>query len=226
MNSRFISTTDVQRRAFDPTDLFKIKNTMQLMMVASNQQQGQLEIADGQFIPKNKSHLSRWDILPILNPVAPSVSKAAALSPETAMVTPMSLPTPQQILCGTPSDQDVILLVSIDVTTPKGAVLWSCVPELVSLELMLHLYYIKDLNVSLVMNELAYHQVPFPLSFNINRLTSMSKRSLNNVSVNVREARQHLVRCLNGCFVPKDSDQLQHCHRPWYWWESIPAKMA
>jgi hypothetical protein len=185
---------------------------MQLMMIAYNQQQGQLEIADGPFIPKNKSCLSRWDILPILNPAAPSVSKAAAPSPKTAMVTPMSLPTPKQLLYGTPSDQDVILLVSIDVTTPKGAVLWSHVPELVSLELMLHLYYIKDLNVSQVMNELAYHQVPITLSFNIKRLTSTSKRSLHNASVNVSEARRCLVRCLNGCFVPKDSDLLQQ----WY----------
>ncbi len=198
MNSRFISMTDVQWRAFNPTDLIKIENTMQLMMAASNQQQGLLEIADGQFIAKNKSCLLRWDILPILNPAVPSVSKAAAPSPETAMVTPMSLPTPKQLLYGTPSDQDVILLLSIDITTPKGAVLWSRVPELVSLVLMLHLYYIKDLNVSQVMNELAYHQVPFPLSFNINRLTSMSKRSLHNASVHIREAWRHLVRCLNG----------------------------
>jgi hypothetical protein len=106
----------------------------------------------------------------------------------------------------------VILLVSIDDTTPKGAVLWSHVPELVSLELMLHLYYVKDLYVSQVMNELAYHQVPFLLSFNINRLTSMSERSLHNASVNIREARRCLGRCLNGCFVPKESDLLQQ----WY----------
>jgi hypothetical protein len=83
---------------FNPIDLIKIENTMRLMMVASNRQQEQLEIMDGQFIPKNKSCLSRWDILPILNPAAPSVSKAAAPSPKTAIVTSMSLSTPKQLL--------------------------------------------------------------------------------------------------------------------------------
>jgi hypothetical protein len=36
VNSIYVSTTDVQRRAFNPTDLIKIENTMQLMMATSN----------------------------------------------------------------------------------------------------------------------------------------------------------------------------------------------
>ncbi len=82
-----------------------------------------------------------------------SLSKAEALatgkrnkemSSKTAMVTPMSLPTPKQVLYGATYNQDKIFLVSIDVTTPKGAIQWNHVPELVSLKLMLHLYYVKE----------------------------------------------------------------------------------
>jgi hypothetical protein len=47
VNSRFVTKSCVQRQAFKHDDLIKIEYSMQLMMVASNPQQGQMDVRDG-----------------------------------------------------------------------------------------------------------------------------------------------------------------------------------
>jgi hypothetical protein len=100
----------------------------------------------------------------------------------------------------------------MDVTNPDSAIQWNRVPELVSVELMLQLYFINGLKVFEVNDEFAHHQVPLPLTFDTGSLITMSPRNLSNSTSNVKEACQRLVNCLNGCFVPRESDLL---HK-WY----------
>jgi hypothetical protein len=94
----------------------------------------------------------------------------------------------------------------MDVTTPDGAIQWNCVPELVLIELMLHLYFVNGLNVSKVNDECAHRQVPLPSTFDIGSLIIMSSKNLSNATSNVKEAHQCLVNGLHECFVPKESD--------------------
>jgi hypothetical protein len=194
---------------------------MQLMMVASNCQQGQMDVRDGQLIPMNRSCSSKWDSIE-LPLVAPNLSLAEAplatakrskeTSPKMSMVTPMSLPTPKNLLYGTTPNRDNRLLTAMDVTTPEGAIKWNRVPELVSIELVLHLYFVNGLNVSKVNDEFAHHQVPLPSTFDIGSLITMSPKNHSNATSNVKKARQHFVNGLHGCFVPRESDLL---HK-WY----------
>jgi hypothetical protein len=101
------------------------------MMVASNCQQGQMDVRDGRLIPMNRSCLPKWDSME-LPLIAPNLSVAEAppatakkskeTSPKMSMVTPMSLPTPKQLLYGTTPYRDNLLLTAMDVTTPDGAI--------------------------------------------------------------------------------------------------------
>jgi hypothetical protein len=221
VNLIFVTKSCIQKQAFKPVDLIKIEYTMRLMMVASNCQRGQMDVRDGGFIPMIRSCLSKWDIME-LPLVAPNLSVAEALpatakrsketSPKMPMVTPISLPTPKQLLYGTTPYRDNLLLTAMDVTTPDGAIQWNRVPELVSIELMLHLYFVDGLNVFEVNDEFAHRQVPLPLTFDVGSLITMSLKNLSNATSNVKEARQHLVNGLHGCFVPRESDLL---HK-WY----------
>jgi hypothetical protein len=68
------------------------------------------------------------------------------------------------------------------------AIQWNCVPELVSIELMLHLYFVNGLNVSKANDEFAHCQVPLPLTFDIGSLITMSPKNLSNATSNVKEA--------------------------------------
>jgi hypothetical protein len=129
--------------------------------------------------------------------VAPNLSVAKAppatakrskeTSPKISMVTPMSLPTPKQLLYGTTPYCDNLLLMAMDVTTPDGAIQWNRVPELVSIELMLHLYFVDGLNVSEVNDEFAHRQVPLPSTFDIGSLITMSPKNLSNATSNVNQ---------------------------------------
>jgi hypothetical protein len=47
VNSRFVIKSCIQQQAFKSVDLIKIVCTMQLMMVASNCQRGQMDVRDG-----------------------------------------------------------------------------------------------------------------------------------------------------------------------------------
>jgi hypothetical protein len=96
----------------------------------------------------------------------------------------------------------------MDVTTPDGAIQWNRVPELVSIKLMLHLYFVNGLNVSEVNDEFAHRQVPLPLTFDIGSLITMCPKNLSNATSNVKEACQRLVNGLHGCFVPREIDLL------------------
>ncbi len=176
---------------------------------------------DGRFIPINRSHSSKWDSMKIPL-VVPNLSVAEAppatakrskeTSPKMSMVTPMSLPTPKQLLYGTTPYRNNLLLMAMDVTTPDGAIQWNRVPELVSIELMLHLYFVNGLNVSKVNDKFVHHQVPLPSTFDIGSLITMSPKNLSNATYNVKEACQCLVNGLHGCFVPRESDLLHN----WY----------
>ncbi len=185
VNSRFVTESCIQRQAFKPVDLIKIEYTMRLMMVASNCQQGQMDVRDGQLIPMNRSCLSKWDSME-LPLVAPNLSveeaplatakRSKETSPKMSMVTPMSLPTPKQLLYGSTPYRDNLLLTAMDVTTPDGAIQWNRVPELVSIELMLHLSFVDGLNVSEVNDKFAHCQVPLPSTFDIGSLITMSPK--------------------------------------------------
>jgi hypothetical protein len=141
--------------------------------------------------------------------VAPNLSVAEAppatakrskeTSPRMSMVTPMSLPTPKQLLYGTTPNCDNLLLTAMDVTTPDCAIQWNPVPELVLIELMLHLYFVNELNVSEVNDEFTHCQVPLPSTFDIGSLITMSRKNLSNATSNVKEACQRLVNGLHGC---------------------------
>ncbi len=124
----------------------------------------------------------------------------------------MSLPTLKQLLHGTTPCRDELLLTSMNVTNPDGAIQWNRVPELVLIELMLQLYFLDGLNVSKVNDEFAHRQVPLLLTFDTGSLITMSPRNLSNATSNVKEAHQCLDNCLIGCFVPRESDLL---HK-WY----------
>jgi hypothetical protein len=114
------------------------------------------------------------------------------------MVTPISLPTPKQLLYGTTPYRNNLLLTAMDVTTPDGEIQWNRVPELVSIELMLHLYFVNGLNVSKVNDEFAHRQVLLLSTFDIGSLITMSPKNLSNTTSNVKEARRRLVNGLHG----------------------------
>jgi hypothetical protein len=200
VNLRFVTESCIQRRAFKHVDLIKIEYTMQLMMVASNRQQGQMDVKDERLIPMNRSRSSKWDPnLPMAEAPPATAKRSKETSPKMSMATPMSLPTPKQLLYGTTPCRNELLLTSMDVTNPDSAIQWNHVPELVSIELKLQLYFVNGLNVSKVNNEFTHRQVPLPLTFDTGSLITMSPRNLSNATSNVKEVRQHLVNCLNGC---------------------------
>ena len=147
---------------------------MQLMIVASNQF-GRLSVKDGKLCPQSATQYECGGMLP--TPALPKELIQQLIDESTT-----KLPEPTRILYGTRllttspnrTESDIQLdektsLQEFNCTTKEDFIMWECVVNIVSLELIFHLNQREKMcNISGIMSEILCLDVSLSPRFNVN----------------------------------------------------------
>ena len=201
----------VSARAFDSTELDKVKDLLRLMIVASNRG-GRLRVEHGSltFIASERPSSQSTAVIP-------SSIQQSQQSRRRASDTPASLLRPSNLFQsrrdsatstdGSTTSTDPLKLQSISVVSDISGVQFKKVANLASLEFMFHLHK-TGLTPDKIVHEMSRRGVAPPTEFNVSDLASMSSSSISNAAKNVKSARIGLEANLEGYFVPRKDELL------------------
>ena len=219
-STAYATTLSPQRGTFGDADMIRMEDVMRLMMVAALPRLGGISIVNGNLVPNRNSRGTRSNTNLDASQLGTEPRRRATTSLAAVSTVPTTLPdgtatptpnssgmlTPRELF-GSNNKGGAIQLKYLD-PTEGGAVNWTKVQELASIELIFELLYNRDVPILDVEHQFISRGVSLPRSVSIPYLEQMSSRNMANTVMNISVARKILIESLDGCFVPQEDDLL------------------
>lgn len=204
----------VGRRSFDPADLDAMETDFRTILMCSGAV-GKMRVVNGEVVAvrrtgvvldvspqwkrKNGASTSRGGTTPARAAQCDrTVDGSKPAGRLTHAVTP---PTQPGVLPDCLRQKSLVCIID-------GAIAWTKVRELASLESMVRLAHEEDIASDCLATEMRKRGVPMPDTICPGDLSLLSATNLANATMNIVAARDDLVNHLGGYFVPRADDEL------------------